>query len=158
MARRKKHAKKHHRKRRHRMSGVPKGALMSSVGIIAGAIVGRLVAKKVLPSVDEKIKNAGVIAIGALLMPKVIKSELGRSIGQGMIASGGMGLASAFLPAIAGAGDYIDFPVQVGEIDDNLSVIAGDESVMAGDDSSVMAGDDSLSLIAGDEDFEDYDY
>jgi len=157
MARRKKHTKKHHRRRKSRMSGVPKGAVMSSVGIIAGAIVGRLVAKKVLPNVDEKIKNAGVIAIGALLMPKVIKSELGRSLGQGMIAAGGMGLAGAFLPAIAGAGDYIDFPVSVGEVDDNLSVIAGDESVMAGDDSSVMAGDDSLALIAGDDDMdEDY--
>ena len=156
MARKRKHTKKHTRRRRHRMSGVPKGALMSSVGVIAGAVVGRLVAKKVLPNLDEKIKNAGVIAIGALLMPKVIKSELGRSLGTGMVAAGGLGLAGSFLPAIAGHGDYIDFPVQVGEVDDNISVIAGDD-VMAGDDSGVMAGDDSLALIAGD-DMDEYDY
>lgn len=155
MARRRKHTKKHHRRRRSRMSGVPKGALMSSVGVIAGAIVGRLVAKKVLPNVDEKIKNAGVIAIGALLMPKVIKSDLGRSLGTGMVAAGGLGLAGSFLPAIAGTGDYIDYPVSVGEVDDNISVIAGDD-VMAGDDSAVMAGDDQLALIAGDDMEEDY--
>ena len=156
MARRRKHTKKHH-KRRHRMSGVGKGgAVMSSVGIIAGAVVGRYLAKSVLTSVDEKIKNAGVIAVGALLMPKILKSDLGKSLGQGMIAAGGMGLVGSFLPAIAGTGDYIDFPVSVGEVDDNLSVIAGDDSVMAGDDSSVMAGDDSLALIAGDDMDEDY--
>jgi len=144
MARRKKHAKKtHHRRRRSHMAGVPKGALTTILGITAGAVVGRMVAKKLLPSVDEKIKNAGVVVLGALVMPKVMKSELGRAIGNGMIASGGIGLAGSFLPAIAGTEDMIEFPVRVGEIDDNISVIAGD-------DSGVMAGD-SLEVIAGDE-------
>jgi hypothetical protein len=35
----------------------------------------------------------------------------------------------------------IEFPVTVGEVPDNISVIAGDQ-VMAGDDLSVMAGMD----------------
>jgi hypothetical protein len=80
-----------------------------------------------------------------MVMPKVLKSELGRAIGNGMIASGAVGLAGSFLPAIAGTDDMIEFPVSVGEVQDNLSVIAGDydgSSVMAGDDLSVLAGDD----------------
>jgi hypothetical protein len=76
-----------------------------------------------------------------MVMPKVLKSELGRAIGNGMIASGAVGLTSSFLPAIAGTDDMIEFPVSVGEIQDNLSVIAGDMDVMAGDDLSVIAGD-----------------
>ena len=162
MARRKKHAKKHHRRRRHHsgMAGMPKGALTSTLGIIAGAVTARLIVKKVLPNVDEKIKNAGVIAIGALAMPRILKSDLGRALGNGMIAAGGAGLVGEFVPAIAGVDDYIEFPVQVsgmGEVDDNISVIAGDSDVMAGDSSQyAMAGDDSLSLIAGMEEDEMY--
>jgi hypothetical protein len=156
MAKRRKKAH-HTRRRRHHsgMAGMPKGALTSTLGIIAGAVAGRLVAKKVLPNVDEKIKNAGVIAIGALVMPKILKSDLGKAIGNGMIAAGGAGLIGEFVPAIAGVDDYMEFPVQVGEVEDNISVISGDD-VMAGSQ-DVMAGDDSLSLIAGMEE-EEYDY
>jgi hypothetical protein len=140
----KRHHKKKHTKRRSRIGAAPKGMLTSILGIAAGAVVGRMVAKKLLPNVDEKIKNAGVIVLGAMVMPKVMKSDLGRAIGNGMIAAGGVGLAGSFLPAIAGTDDMIEFPVSVGEVQDNLSVIAGDYdgSVMAGDDLSVIAGDD----------------
>jgi len=144
MAKRRKKA--HTKRRRSRVGAVPKGSIMASVGLIAGAVAGRLVAKKVLPNVDEKIKNVGVVAVGFLL-PKFMKNELGKSIGNGMIAAGGLGLAGSFLPAIAGVDDMIEFPVQVSGIDDNLSVIAGDD---------VMAGDDGLSVLAGIGD--DYDY
>jgi len=144
MAKRRKKA--HTKRRRSRVGAVPKGSIMASVGLIAGAVAGRLVAKKVLPNVDEKIKNVGVVAVGFLL-PKFMKSEIGKSIGAGMIAAGGLGLAGSFLPAIAGVDDMIEFPVQVSGIDDNLSVIAGDD---------VMAGDDGLSVLAGIGD--DYDY
>ena len=141
----KRHHKKKHTRRRSRMGAAPKGMLTSILGIAAGAVVGRLVAKKLLPNIDEKIKNAGVVVIGSMVMPKVLKSELGRAIGNGMIASGAVGLTSSFLPAIAGTDDMIEFPVSVGEVEDNLSVIAGaydGSSVMAGDDLSVLAGDD----------------
>jgi len=134
------------KRRRSRVGAVPKGSIMSSIGLIAGAVAGRLVAKKVLPNVDEKIKNVGVVAVGFLL-PKFIKSEIGKSIGNGMIAAGGLGLAGSFLPAIGQMDDMIEFPVQVSGIDDGLSVIAGDD---------VMAGDDSLSVLAGMGD--EYDY
>lgn len=154
MARRKKSAKRRTSRRRS-VSGMPKGALVSTLGIIAGAVAGRLVSKKLLPNVDEKIKDAGVIAIGALLMPKILKSDLGRAIGNGMIAAGGAGLVGAFVPSIAGVDDFMEFPVQVGEVEDGISVISGDDVMAGGDD--VMAGDDSLSLIAGMDD-DDYEY
>lgn len=134
--------KKRHSRRRSRIGAAPKGMITSILGIAAGAVVGRMVAKKLLPNVDERIKNAGVVVLGSMVMPKVMKSDLGRAIGNGMIASGGVGLVGSFLPAIAGTEDMIEFPVQVGEVEDNLSVIAGDMDVMAGDNLSVIAGDD----------------
>ncbi len=142
----KKRKKSTTKRRRSRVGAVPKGSIMSSVGLIAGAVAGRLVAKKVLPNIDEKIKNVGVVAVG-FLFPKLMKSEMGKSIGNGMIAAGGLGLVGSFLPALAGVDDMIEFPVQVSGIDDGLSVIAGDD---------VMAGDDTLSVLAGMGD--DYDY
>jgi len=136
------------RRRRSRVGAIGKGgSLMSSIGIIAGAVAGRLVVKSVLPNMDEKIKNVGVAALGFVL-PKFVKSDLGKSIGSGMIAAGGMGLVSSFLPAIAGVDDMIEFPVQVSGIDDDISVIAGDD---------VMAGGEDLSILAGMDD-DDYEY
>lgn len=145
------------RRRRSRVGAIKGGNITSILGIVAGAVAGRMVAKKVLPNVDEKIKNAGVIALGAFAMPMLLKSELGKAIGNGMIASGGAGLLGSFIPAIAGVEeDFLEFPVQVGEIDDEISVISGDD-VMAGDGDSVMAGDDDLALLSGlEEEEEEY--
>lgn len=151
-----KRRKKTSRRRRSRVGAIKGGNLTNILGIVAGAVAGKLVAKKVLPNMDEKIKNAGVVAIGALGMPMLLKSELGKSIGAGMIAVGGAGLLGGFIPAIAGVDDYLEFPVQVGEVEDDISVISGDQDVMAGDQ-DVMAGDDELALLSGmDEEDEDY--
>ena len=141
------------RRRRSRVGAIKGTNITNVLGIVAGAVAGRLVAKKVLPNVDEKIKNAGVIALGAFGMPMILKSDLGKAIGNGMIASGGAGLLGSFIPAIAGVEeDFLEFPVQVGEVDDEISVISGDD-VMAGD-GEVMAGDD-LSLLSGMEEEEE---
>lgn len=56
-----------------------------------------------------------------------------------MIAAGGAGLVGSFIPALGAIDDTMEFPVTVGEVPDNISVIAGDE-VLAGDDLSVLAG------------------
>jgi hypothetical protein len=122
--------------------------IQAALGIIAGAVAGRLVAKKLLPNVDERIKNAGVVVLGAAVFPRLIKGELGKAIGNGMIAAGGAGLVGSFIPALGAMDDTMMFPVTVGEVPDNLSVIAGDDQVLAGDDLSVMAGMDT-------EDYED---
>jgi hypothetical protein len=70
---------------------------------------------------------------------------MGKSIGTGMIAAGGIGLVSEFLPKIAGIEDTLSFPMMVSGTDGDLSLIAGDD---------VMSGD--LSLIAGMEDDDMY--
>lgn len=147
MAKRRK--KTSHRRRRHhgRRMGDPGGMLQNALGVVAGAVAGRLVATKLLPNVDDRIKNAGVLVLGAAVFPRLIKGDWGRTIGAGMIAAGGTGLVSSFIPAIGATSDSIEFPVTVGEVPDNISVIAGDQ---------VMAGDDPLAVLAGMEDDEMY--
>lgn len=138
---RKKRKTSRRRTSRRRMGAVGKANIQATLGIIAGAIAGRLVATKLLPNVDSRIKSAGVVVLGSMVFPRLIKGELGKAIGNGMVAAGGAGLVGSFIPALGQADDMIEFPVTVGEVPDNLSVIAGDE-VMAGDDLSVMAGMD----------------
>jgi hypothetical protein len=136
MAKRKKSNKKTTRRKSRRMSGLGSGMIMQAVGLVAGAAAARIVASssKILPNIDSKMKNAGVIALGVFL-PKMLKMPISASIGAGMIATGGLGLLQS-TGVIGQIDDMMDMPV----------------SVMAGDDLSVIAGysDDNLSVIAGD--------
>jgi hypothetical protein len=125
------------RRKSRRVSGIGKGFFMDALGIVAGAAAARVLTSspKILPNLDAKLKSAGVIAVGAFF-PKLMKGDLGKSIGQGMIAAGGLGLLQA--TNVLGAMDqFLEFPT----------------TVMAGDDLSVIAGDaygsDNLSVIAG---------
>jgi hypothetical protein len=146
--RRKKSSKKRSVRRRSSM-GAMGGGLNNVLGIVAGAAIGRIVANKLLPNVDTKIKNAGVALLGAFGMPKIIKGSFGTSIGAGMVAAGGIGLLSDF--GVVGAiEDTLSLPLTVGQVEDGISVIAGE-------DDSVMAGD--MSVIAGiEEEDDDYNY
>lgn len=137
MARRKK--RKTTSRRRSRRMGAAKGQLMDIVTLAAGAAAGTIVASKLFPNIDEKIKNAGVIAIGAFLMPKVLKGATGQNIGNGMIAAGSIGLLKSF-NVIGRVSDMLEVPVMVGAVDDNISLISGTEDVMAGDNLAVLAG------------------
>ena len=140
MARKKRGTKKRHSRRRR--IGAVSGNMTSLLGIIAGAAAGKMLANKVLPNIDSKIKNAGVAVIGAFVLPKFMKNELGKALGNGMVAAGGLGLISELIPGIGAVDETIEFPVTVGEIPDNISVISGGESVMAGDNLTVLAGMD----------------
>jgi hypothetical protein len=151
MARRKK--RKATSRRRSRRMGAVKNQLMDAVTLTAGAVAGTIVASKLFPNIDEKIKNAAVIGIGAFLMPKVLKGAIGQNLGNGMIAAGGLGLLKSF-NVIGAVSDMLEVPVQIGAVEDNISLISGTDSVMAGD--RVMAGDD-LSIMAG-VDEEEYGY
>lgn len=135
MARRRK--KVHHRRshRRKKMGAIGKGFFMDAAGLVVGAAAARMLtsSSKILPNLDAKIKSAGVIAIGAFF-PSILKGAFGKSIGDGMVAAGGLGLLQA--TNVLGAIDKVmEIPV----------------SVMAGDDLSVIAGyqPDNLSVIAG---------
>lgn len=134
MARRRKKASS--RRRGRRMGAIGKAGIGQALGIVAGAVIGKKVAG-MLPIGDERIKNAAVLAIG-LVFPTILKGDMGKALGNGMIAAGGAGLVGNLVPAL-GAVDTMEFPVTVGEVPDNLSVIAGDD-VMAGDDLAVLAG------------------
>ena len=136
MARRRKSTKR--RTSRRRMGAVGKANIQAALGIIAGAVIGKKVAG-FIPVGDERIKNAAVLGIG-LAFPMILKGELGKAIGNGMIAAGGAGLVGGLIPALGQMDDTMTFPVTVGEIPDNISVIAGSDDVMAGDDLSVLAG------------------
>lgn len=125
------------RKSRRSVGAIGKGFFMDALGIVAGAAAARVLTSspKILPNLDARVKSAGVIAVGAFF-PKFMKGDLGKSIGQGMIAAGGLGLLQA--TNVLGAMDqFLEFPT----------------TVMAGDDLSVIAGDaygsDNLSVIAG---------
>ena len=136
MARRRRSTKR--RSSRRRMGAVGKANIQAALGIIAGAVIGKKVAG-FIPIGDDRIKNAAVLGIG-LAFPMILKGDLGKAIGNGMIAAGGAGLVGGLIPALGQMDDTMTFPVTVGEIPDNISVIAGDDTVMAGDDLSVLAG------------------
>ena len=142
MARKKKKAAPRRRRSGRKMGAMNKNFLMDAVGLVGGAFAARILTSspKVLPKIEPKLKSAGVIALGVFL-PKFVKSSLGKSIGNGMIAAGGLGLLQA-----SGL---------VGQIEESLDMPV---SVMAGDDLSVIAGysPDNLSVIAGME--EEYNY
>jgi hypothetical protein len=124
------------------MGAIGKSFIMDAAGLVAGAAAARVLTSsgKILPNLDAKIKSAAVVAIGAFF-PKFVKGSLGKSIGDGMVAAGGLGLLQStnILGAIDNA---MEIPV----------------SVMAGDDLSVIAGytPDNLSVIAGMD--EEYSY
>jgi hypothetical protein len=110
--RRRKHAKKRstHRRRR-KIGAIEGGVLMGAVGVIAGAVAAQQLSKyvsKAIPStMDSKvsgiISGAAPIALG-LFMPKLIKSNLGKNLGTGMIAGGGLQLVKSAVPSLAGIG------------------------------------------------------
>lgn len=123
------------RKRSSRMGAIGKGFIMDAAGLVVGAAAARVLTSspKILPNLDPKIKSAAVIAVGAFF-PKLIKGAFGKSVGDGMVAAGGLGLLQA--TNVLGAIDQaMEIPV----------------SVMAGDDLSVISGyqPDNLSVIAG---------
>jgi hypothetical protein len=129
--------------RRRRMSGIGSTKAMDMLAVIGGAAAGSLLAQKLFPTMDEKIKNAAIAGVGAFLLPKLVKGSMGSALGMGMVASGGIGLLKNF-GVISGVEDTLEIPVSVGEIEDNISVISGD-------DMSVMAGDDDLAVLTGDD-------
>lgn len=142
MARRKKRSAPSRRRKSRRMGAIGKSFIMDAAGLVAGAAAARILTSsgKILPNLDAKIKSAGVIALGAFL-PKFIKGSFGKSIGDGMVAAGGIGLLQA--------------TNVLGAIDNAMEIPV---SVMAGDDLSVIAGygQDNLSVIAGMD--EEYSY
>lgn len=118
MARNKRHhSSKRKTSRKRRMSGIgAKGGIMAAVTTIAGAVaaqaLGKVVIDPMTKSMDAKtqtlIDGAAPIAIG-LLLPRFIKGETGKNIGNGMIAVGGLKLIQS-TGILAGIGDLANQP------------------------------------------------
>lgn len=150
MARRKS-SKKTTRRRSTRRRGIGainiQTALMDTAGILAGAAAAGYINKLVLSRQSQMIQRVAPIALG-LLTPTIVKSNLGKNLGNGMIAYGGIKILQGF----GLAGDMTEGEeISIGA--DDLSVIAGDEFAMAGDEFA-MAGD-NLSVLAGLEDLDE---
>lgn len=102
MARRKKHTKKHttHRRRSKRMGVVSmKGGLSSALFTIVGGVAARFVSNTINgtslnDSYKKYVASVAPIAVG-LFLPKFIKSDMGKALGNGMIAVGGLGLVQS---------------------------------------------------------------
>lgn len=144
MAKRKKTRSKTGRRSRRKVGAIGKSFVMDALGLVAGAAAARVLtgSPKILPNLDPKLKSAGVIAIGAFF-PKVLKGSLGKSIGDGMIAAGGLGLLQA-TNVLGAIDDAMSIPVTVmSGNEDGISVIAG-ESNYSADRLSVLAGDDDM--------------
>lgn len=120
--------------------------LMTIGGVLGGVAIAGYLNKTVLSSMNSKVQIGAPIGLGAV-MPMLLKSDLGKNLGLGMIAYGGSKLLSSF--GVAGMNDTDTFQIS----GDDLSVVAGDDDfAMAGDDEfSVMAGDESEFAMAGDE-------
>jgi len=122
MARRKARMKKRVTRRRRHSMGAAKGGIMSAVGVIAGAVAAQFVSKainKALPATYEDktkklIDGAAPLVVGYFL-PKFIKSDLGKNLGTGMIAVGGLKLvqsqAGSSLAGMMGMNYYANKPV-----------------------------------------------
>lgn len=113
MARRKKHIKKTHSKRRksRKMGAIGKGGITGALFTIVGGVAARFVSTTINgTSLSESYKSyvaaAAPIALG-LFLPKLIKSEIGKNLGTGMIAVGGLELVQS-TGVLAG---ITDFPV-----------------------------------------------
>ncbi len=105
MAKRKKHA--HHRRRR-RVGAIGMGNILTNVaGIAAGAAAGsfvRNIIKKNFATLPAFVAPLGVVALG-VLTPKLLKNEMGKAVGAGLIGAGSLYALVGFgvpLPGITG--------------------------------------------------------
>jgi len=145
MARRKSKSKKTSRTRRRRsVRGVNMNdVLMSFGGVVAGVAAAGYLNKLALQKQSSTIQTVAPIALG-IIIPMVVKNDLGKYAGLGMFAYGGIKfLQKAGLGEIAGLGD-----------EGETITISGDElSTLAGDDLSTLAGDDIFAVAGGDDYF-----
>jgi len=119
--------------RRRRISGVGKSnTIMQIAGLAGGAILARLANNLILkakPDLNSKIINAAQIGLG-IYLPKMVKSQLGKDLGAGMIAAGGLGLANSLgvingIDVISGVEDEQFLEVSLNGMGDEMNEISG---------------------------------
>ena len=110
MAKRKKVTKRPTRRRR--VSGVGSDFMKEAVGALGGYVVAKMLAQKIMPNLDDKIKGAALAGIGVLVIPKMISGALGKGLSIGLVVGGGdLVLRSAGI--ISGIEDMMYVPYQI---------------------------------------------
>jgi hypothetical protein len=125
----------------------------SILGIVGGAIVAGI-AKKTLESKAPNLPAAvrGLLPVGLGIFLSMQKNEIVKGAGLGMIAKGGLDLASAFIPGI-GAPEIDDLFMSASDdmdllglpADQSILSLPADQSILSGmdeDENSFMNGDD----------------
>jgi hypothetical protein len=123
--------------------------VQEAAGIVAGSIAAGFVVKLIndkLPNVPAVVKS--LIPIGAGLFLSGQKNTIVKMAGLGMISTGGLNLAKAFIPGIGSMDDLMGAPA-----DQSILSLPADMSIMAGDD-DLLAGDEFVGedFVNGDQD------
>jgi hypothetical protein len=142
--------------RRRRISGVGKSnTIMQIAGLAGGAVLARLANNLILkakPDLNSKLINAAQIGLGVYL-PKLIKSSLGKDLGAGMIAAGGLGLVTSF--GVINGIDVISGMEEDQFVEMTVSGIDEDEISGYGDEYGITG----LDVVSGIDDMQDdYNY
>jgi hypothetical protein len=149
MAKRRKKARKTGR-RRSRVSGLGQIDMMNILGVAAGAVAAGFADKFIPDTLDKRI-SAGIKIAAGVALPMLVKGgntkNLLAGVGSGMIAVGAVDLLKGF-GVLQGAEDDL---LEVTLNGDDLSVVNGDQDILAGVD--ILAGDD-LSVVNEAEDEE----
>jgi predicted glycosyltransferase len=149
MAKRKKSPVKY--RRRKKSIGASTGDLLTEIGgIAAGAILAKQLNKML--KFNPRILAAGKLVIGVAL-PKMVKTPVVKSVGQGMIAVGATELIGSFVPALAGTDDVVLLSGmdEIGELDmmsgSDISEINGLDEIGGSSDISEINGLDEIGEI-----------
>jgi hypothetical protein len=121
--------------------------VQEAAGIVAGSIAAGFVVKLIndkLPNVPAVVKS--LIPIGAGLFLSGQKNTIVKMAGLGMISTGGLNLAKAFVPGIGAMDDLLGAPA-----DQSILSLPADQSILAGDD--LLAGDEFVGEDFVAEDF-----
>ncbi len=109
MAKRKKAKKTGSRPSRRRVSGIGDG-FMPIIGGIAGVAAAGMIGKALAGKVDNKVLGLGLLAVGALVVPKMIKGPLGAGLAVGVGAAGGKTALEGFGVSIGSVSDFYRVP------------------------------------------------
>ena len=126
----------------------------SILGIVGGAVVAGI-AKKTLetkaPNLPAVVR--GLLPVGLGIFLSMQKNEIVKGAGLGMIAKGGLDLASAFIPGI-GAAEVDDLFLSASDDMDDFMSLPADQSILSlPADQSILSGidDDDNSFMNGDD-------
>lgn len=128
-----------HRRKSHSLLGaMPGNAMEKIIGIAAGTVGTALIEEQIerRSPVNPLVLGAGEIIIGAFMSDK---PGLMGSVGDGMIATGSMNLASALRARMQPAGPTMNGPNYV--VTGGPEYVTGDDAIMVDGEGFLMTGD-----------------